>query len=108
MTCPDERLRALKQGKKLLEELENLPFTKKSHRDYIRARLSSSEEVEVDKMGRIQIPAVLLRKYQIGKDVVVIGVNDHIELWDKKTYLDYESRISKEFEENAENLASED
>ena len=93
---------------KMMEEVSSLPFNKKSSRDYIRLQLATACELEIDKQGRVQLPIQLLNKYGIGKEVVIIGVGDHIELWDKKTYLDYESRISKEFEENAENLASED
>ncbi len=92
----------------LVSEAESLPFNKKNSRDYLRVQLASTCELEIDKMGRIQIPQTLLNKYSIGKEVVIIGVGDHIEVWDKKTYLEYESKANKSFEEIAENLESKD
>lgn len=88
------------------KKANSLPFNKKSSRDYIRLQLSSSFELEVDKHGRIQLPQLLLNKYHVGKEVVVIGVGDHFEVWDKKVYLEYENRANNEFEDNAENLGS--
>ena len=86
------------------KELETLPFNKKAARDYLRMTLASACELEVDKIGRIQIPQTLLNKYGIGKELVIIGVGDHFEVWDKEKYLIYEDEANKNFEENAETL----
>ena len=92
----------------LIETQQRLPFNKSSSRDYLRAMLASACELEIDKIGRCQIPTVLLNKHGIGKEIIIIGVGDHIEVWDKTAYLAYEERIDREFEENAEKLEDHD
>lgn len=92
---------------RLVREFNSLPFSKKDNRAYLRAQLASVCELEVDKMGRVQIPTALLNKYQIGKDVVVIGTGDHMEVWDKSTYDEYEKQVNENFENLAENIGKE-
>ena len=60
--------------------------------------------MEVDKLGRVQIPTALLTKYNISKEVLVLGIGDHIEVWDKAKYEEYENGIKDEFESIAENI----
>jgi len=93
---------------KMCEEIINLPFNKKDARAYQRIQLGNACELDIDKAGRIQIPAHLLERYQIGKDVVILGVLDHIEIWNKKDYEAYEKVNDEKFEEIAEKLSSED
>ena len=92
---------------KLVEELEKLSFNKKENRDYLRLKLASVVDLDVDKMGRVQLPQALLAKHHIGKDVVVLGAGDHIEVWDEKKYQEYISSIEDDFEGIAERLAGE-
>lgn len=89
---------------KLAAKVEEESFTRKSARDFIRISLSSTQEMEIDKQGRVQIPSLLLNKYNIGKEVVVIGAGDHIEVWNKAKYEEYEEAADKDYEINAEKL----
>ena len=89
----------------LLEQFQTLPFNIKNNRDYLRPQLASACELEMDKMGRVQIPTLLLTKYKIGKDVVIIGAGDHIEVWDKQTYMAYEEEAEANFETLAETIS---
>ncbi len=89
---------------KMIEEINTLPFNKRNSRAYLRVQLASTCELDVDKQGRVQLPSQLLEKYGIGKDVIVIGVGDHMEVWDKKTYIDYEKGVDKDFESIAEKI----
>lgn len=88
----------------LVAQIDKMPFNKASARSYIRAQLSSACDLEVDKMGRVQLPTHLLNKYSIGKDVVILGVGDHMEIWDKVAYEEYEKNMDKDFEDIAEDL----
>ena len=92
---------------KLVDELEKLSFNRKENRDYLRLKLASVVDLDVDKMGRVQLPQTLLVKHHIGKDVVVLGAGDHIEVWDEKKYQEYISSIEDDFEGIAERLAGE-
>lgn len=88
----------------LAKEVETLDFNKKETRAFLRVRLSSVCELELDGHNRILIPTHLLNKYKIGKDVIMIGVGDHIEIWDKNAYEQYEDETNKNFEDIAEHL----
>ena len=89
---------------KVMEELEKYSFNKKENRDYLRLKLASIVDLDVDKMGRVQLPVAILGKYHINKDVVVLGAGDHIEVWDKVRYEEYISSIEDEYEDIAERL----
>ena len=94
--------------KKLQEEYQSLPFSESKVRDYLRVQFASTHEMEVDKLGRIQIPTALLNKFNISRNVIVLGIGDHIEIWDAKRYEEYESGINENFEANAEALSKKD
>ena len=92
---------------RMWEEVRNLPFNKSNNRKYIRAQLATAFELEIDGSNRIQIPQELLTRYSIGKDVSVIGVGNHLELWDRSAYEKYESDSENEFDKIAENIEKE-
>lgn len=96
---------SLKQWEKLFEEVNKLPTTKKAARQYVRMLTSTATECTLDSQGRIQIPAFLSRPVNITKECVVIGANDHIEIWDKTSWENYYVDASNSFEEVAENLS---
>ena len=89
---------------KLVNEFTRLSFNQQKVRDYLRLQFASTYEMEVDKLGRVQIPTALLTKYNISKEVLVLGIGDHIEVWDKAKYEEYENGIKDEFESIAENI----
>lgn len=95
---PDE------QFQKYLAKLETLPYESKLSRDIERITLSSVYELEIDKVNRIQIPTALINKYAISKEVVVVGVLDHIEVWSKDKWEEYLKKNEGEFEEKSEEL----
>lgn len=96
-----------KAFEKLMMEFNSLPFNKKDARSYLRTQLATTSELEIDKAGRVIIPNTLLEKYNISKSVMVIGMGDHIEVWDSKVYEAYEAEADKNFEDIAENLNKE-
>ena len=93
---------------KLSEKLSSLPYEDKEARSYIRNLLGSVVQLNVDKLGRIQVPTTILNKYQISRQVAVIGVGDHFELWDLAKYQEYETENNKKFEDVADKLVNKD
>ena len=89
---------------KLAEEFSRLSFNQSKVRDYLRIQFASTYEMDVDKLGRVQLPTALLTKYGISKEVIVLGIGDHIEVWDKVKYDEYENSIRDEFENIAETI----
>ena len=93
---------------KLVDEFSNLPFNQRKNRDYLRLQFASTHEMDVDKLGRVQIPTALLSKFNISREVLVLGIGDHIEVWDQKKYEEYESSIKDDFENIAETIGNDD
>jgi len=94
-----------KQWEKMFEEIDKLPSTKKAARQYVRMLTSTASECTLDAHGRIQIPSFLAKPVNIEKECVIIGANDHVEIWDKATWENYYNDASNNFEEVAENLS---
>lgn len=47
---------------------------------------SNAFEVELDSAGRVMVPAKLLEYGELKKDVVVNGIGDRIEVWDRAAW----------------------
>ena len=60
--------------------------TKRECRHIMLKLKSLAKDVEVDKTGRIMLPADAREKCGIDKDVVVIGNTGRFEIWDAKRY----------------------
>ena len=89
----------------LVKECSSLSFNKKNSRAYLRIQLASACELDIDRQGRALLPTQLLNKYQIGKEVIVIGALDHIEVWNRADYEEYEKNAESSFETIAEELS---
>ncbi len=50
---------------------------------YDRMNLGLASRVEPDNQGRVLIPDKTLKRAGISKDVTLVGVRDHLELWDR-------------------------
>jgi MraZ protein len=62
----------------------------------------------LDKQGRIVIPAILLEREGIGREVTVAGVGDHLEIWDRGKWRDQQLEVEGSAEDVAERLANRD
>lgn len=53
---------------------------------FIRKFLNGATPIYPDGSGRVNLPAGLRNYAQLSKEVVLLGNNDRIEIWDKKLY----------------------
>jgi len=67
---------------RLAEILSDRSPNRANNRNYLRLFYSQAEKVEFDKQGRIRIPERLVQFAGLKKDVVLLGIHDHAELWD--------------------------
>ena len=86
------------------EKLKALPLTKKDARAFTRFFFSGATESELDKQGRINIPAPLLQYAKLEKECVILGVSNRIEIWSKQIWEEYFSESEESFAEIAENM----
>lgn len=68
--------------RKLLEQRRNDP----GNRAAIRTIAASAHADQIDRQGRITVPAHLKTYAGIGRDVVVVGNFDHCEIWNPERY----------------------
>jgi MraZ protein len=71
-------------------------------RAFSRLFYAQAQRVDVDRQGRVRIPAELARLADLGKDIVLIGVRDHVEIWDRQRWDQYLSRQQSRYDEIAE------
>ncbi len=72
-----------------VEKLSKLPTTNPNARRFVRIMTSGASECEPDGNGRVMIPANLREFAGITKEIVTIGANDRVEIWDKQRWADY-------------------
>jgi MraZ protein len=80
------------------------PLTREA-REMKRYFFAAASAAELDKQGRVVIPADLSAHAGIGKDVVVAGVHDHVEIWDRAQWADHVSAIEGSVGDVAERAA---
>ena len=68
------------------EKLKELPQFKKETRAITRFFLAGAVEAEIDKQGRILIPAKLREYAGLKKDVVLAGSGSRVEIWDSEKW----------------------
>ncbi len=51
----------------------------------------SSQDAELDAAGRIMVPSFLGEHASLKKDVVVVGVGERMELWDRTAWAEHRS-----------------
>lgn len=61
------------------------PLTREA-RDLRRHVFSGAAEVELDRQGRVLVPPRLAEHAGLDRDVVVAGVHDHLEIWDRRSW----------------------
>lgn len=88
--------------KALISKLSTLQFESKEVRLYQRMLLQSVVEIKVDNLNRMAIPLKTLSEYKIGNKVLILGVLDHIEVWDLEKWNEYKGEHIEDFEKDAE------
>jgi len=85
-----------------IAELDSLTREAREMKRYVFA---GAAVAELDKQGRVIVPLTLAEHAGIGKDVIVAGVHDHIEIWDRATWAAQLSAIEGSAGDVAERLA---
>ncbi|MBI5640637.1 MAG: division/cell wall cluster transcriptional repressor MraZ [Nitrospirae bacterium] len=68
---------------RLEEKVRTLPQMLEEVKYFKRRVIASAQEVEIDKQGRILIPAAQRADAGLNSDIVIVGQIDKIELWDR-------------------------
>ena len=74
---------------RLAEQLEEGPRNDKEVRAFNRLFYAQVQRVEIDKQGRVRLPTELAQLASLDKEIVLLGVRDHIEIWDRHRWDEY-------------------
>jgi MraZ protein len=101
---PDQCLWLYTQAglEQLAEKLDRAPATDAEARVFRRLYFAQTEAVDVDRSGRILVPERLGQFAGLRRDVVLIGVRDHLELWDAERWQQYLAQNAPRFDAVAE------
>ncbi len=86
----------------LAQRLAQSSPTQQDVRAFSRLFFAQAQRVELDAQGRVRLPPELAQAARLTKETVLIGVQDHMELWDKKRWDEYLAVNSGRYDEIAE------
>jgi MraZ protein len=87
----------------LAESLQESPRNAREVRAFNRLFYAQVQRIEMDKHGRVRLPIELAKLASLDKEIVLIGVRDHIELWDRRQWDAYLGDTQPHYDELAEN-----
>ncbi len=79
-----------------------------SHETRVLERFYYSGAIEArpDKQGRVMLPPALVEHGGLGREVVVIGMRDRLEIWDRAAWRGQLKEVKESAEHVAERLAT--
>ena len=90
----------------LTEKLAARSPTGHEVRAFSRLLYAQSQSVEIDSQGRIRLPAELARLAALDRDIVLLGVGDRVELWNKSRWDAYLADLQPRYDDLAESAFS--
>jgi MraZ protein len=94
----------LDEWNKLEESIRQLSPTNAQHRFFMRVLLERATESQLDGQFRISIPKELLQFAGIENEVLIIGVLEHIEIWNPQQYEQYLKTQAQSYESVAQTV----
>jgi MraZ protein len=93
------------EWKNIEEKFREIPLTTKDARKFSRFFFAGACQAELDKQGRANIPQTLREFAGLEKDVVLVGVLDRVEIWDKDRWQNNNSYDEEDMDDVAEHMA---
>jgi MraZ protein len=90
------------------DRFTQLPITRARNRNFQRYFFAGAVECTPDAQGRILLTPALRSYAGLTREVVVAGVSDHVEIWDRAGWEALEAQVNAEYEEIAETLYASD
>lgn len=73
----------------LAARVAGLPITDASSRLFTRYVFAGAVEADLDRQGRVVVPAYLRTWAGLGDDAVIVGSRDHAEIWEPSRWATY-------------------
>ena len=94
----------VKKWETVINKFEELSITKSDTRKFMRILLSGATSCKFDAHARICIPGVLKSYAGLKKEAVILGLDDHLEIWNESDYAKFLEDNLDDFAKVAEGL----
>ena len=94
----------LEEFQRFEERLRARPMGDEASRRFQRMLLVDSRDETLDAQGRVAIPPRLIAHANLEKDVIVIGLLDHMEIWNPNLFDQYLKSSNRTYEDIAGEL----
>lgn len=95
----------LKEWRQFEEKIRSQSTFRKEFRDFLRLFYSGAIECDLDSQGRILIPPPLRERAELRRDVIIVGVLNKIEIWNRERWERLVRQAAPTFEDIAAKLA---
>ena len=86
---------------RLAQRLSEKSSGRAEFRNYLRLFYARSERLDLDSQNRIRIPEWLVDFARLKKDIVLLGVHDHAEVWDCSLWDEFQQTHGASFDDMA-------
>lgn len=83
------------EWEKEAEKQVSQSVTDPAARSVRRYMFAGAEKVEIDKLGRMVVPAHLKEYAGLGGELTVVGAGDHFEVWEKTRWEAYMKKVEQ-------------
>ncbi|HEX7041677.1 MAG TPA: division/cell wall cluster transcriptional repressor MraZ [Patescibacteria group bacterium] len=90
---------------KVLEDIEESSVTRSSARETKRFLLGGASYIDLDDKGRFILPEYLRMFADLSEEIVFVGQDSYVEIWDKKRWDKYNAELATKIESIAEKLS---
>lgn len=86
----------------LANRLADASPTARQVREYARLFFARATSATLDKQGRLRVPGELVELAQLTREVVLLGLQDHVEIWPKAAWEGYVAARTDHYDDIAE------
>ena len=94
----------LKEWEKISTKLSESSMLQADNRSFNRFMFGGAVEADIDSIGRILVPDFLRDRANLESKVAVIGVQNRVEIWNEKSWMEYKKVVEKQADSLAEKL----
>jgi MraZ protein len=96
------RLYPVEHWQKIARQAEQLSSNQRDSRDYARYLFAGAHDLNPDKQDRILVPTSLRQYANLESEVVMIGLNNHFEIWNARKW---DEKVRLQIEQHGEEIA---
>ena len=74
-------------------QMESELSPEESNVEYDQLNFALASRLEMDKQGRILVPEKLVKKGRLEREVTVVGMRDHAEIWNRSEWSAHEEEL---------------